>query len=253
MKIAFFDSGIGGLTVLAEAMKQLPAEEFIYFADTKNIPYGIKDNESIKNLVLDAIEFLSGKDIKALVVACNTATSVVVKSLREKYDFPIIGMEPAVKPATERNGNHKILVCATDRTLAEDKLISLIKNLKATHRVELLSLQQLVVHAEEFDFHSDVLLNYLNEKLSKYNWDDFDSIVLGCTHFIFFRALIKEILPNHIQILDGNKGTVKRLISLIQPERQKLKRGVEYFKSKSIVSPLYFDHYLRRAQELLKT
>ena len=148
MKIAFFDSGIGGLTVLQEALKILPHEQYIYFADSDNAPYGIRTSQEIRNLVFDAVEFLIKQDIKALVLACNTATSVAVKELRATYTLPIIGMEPAVKPALKAADNKKTLICATQRTLEEDKLKELIQNLNAESKVEQLSLQNLVIYAE---------------------------------------------------------------------------------------------------------
>src|SRR5947208_158274 len=99
--IAIFDSGIGGLTVLHQALKKLPTENFIYYADSKHVPYGEKSKEEVLEYVLDAAAFLVNKKIKALVLACNTATSIAAKELRNGYDFPVIGMEPAVKPAVE--------------------------------------------------------------------------------------------------------------------------------------------------------
>ena len=117
MKIGIFDSGIGGLTVLAEALKEIPKGEFIYFADTGNVPYGTKSKEEVKDLVLRAGEFLYSKKIDALVVACNTATSIGIEELRKKYNVPIIGMEPAVKLALNKEDNKKVLVMSTDLTL----------------------------------------------------------------------------------------------------------------------------------------
>ena len=250
MKIAFFDSGIGGLSVLNDAYKALPNESYIYFADTDNVPYGIKSNDDIRELVFDAVNFLAQFQLKALVLACNTATSVVIKQLREQFDFPIIGMEPAVKPATA-NTTKKVLVCATERTLQEGKLDFLINNLNASERVEKCSLQDLVLYAENFDFHSPNILVYLNEIFGKIDWDNFDSIVLGCTHFIFFKPLFEEILPSHISILDGNLGTVNRLSSLIAPNLSNdQKSPTKFYQSKREVPYIYFDHYIRYLNEI---
>ncbi len=219
MKIAFFDSGIGGLTVLHEAMQRLPHEQFIYYADTDNVPYGTKSKKEIKKLTQEAVDFLANKNIKALVVACNTATSVAIKTIRKQYDFPIIGMEPAVKPAVEyQSGNKKtkkILVCATKLTLKQKKLKDLITDLNASDRIELLSLQKLVKYAEEAEFDSIKVKRYLKRKLENYNWYAYGSIVLGCTHFIYYTDLIAALVPSHIRIIDGNTGTVKRLIKLL--------------------------------------
>lgn len=103
VRIAFFDSGIGGLTVLKQALAALPNEEYLYFADTRNVPYGLKPKDQVQSHILAAAEFLFKQDIQALVVACNTATSVAISGLRQRYAIPIIGMEPAVKPALAKN------------------------------------------------------------------------------------------------------------------------------------------------------
>jgi glutamate racemase len=253
MAIAFFDSGVGGLTVLHEAMLQLPRESFIYYADTDNVPYGTKTHIEIRKYVLSAVDFLMSKEIKALVIACNTATSVVVKELRQKYTLPIIGMEPAVKPAVELSSGRKILVCATDRTLREDKLKHLIKDLNADDMVTLLSLQDLVSFGESFDFNSSKLMAYLDDKLSSIDWSSYHSIVLGCTHFIFYKNIIRKMLPDHVQIIDGNKGTVNRLISLIDigvDASPVSSIACDYYISGREVNSIYFDHYMRFITEL---
>ena len=113
MKIAFFDSGIGGLSVLHHAMKILPHEEFIFFADEDNVPYGTKSPEEVLACVDAAFKFLVEQGVSAIVVACNTATSVAVVKMREKYSLPIIGMEPALKVALDTFPNRKVLVTAT--------------------------------------------------------------------------------------------------------------------------------------------
>jgi len=253
MAIAFFDSGVGGLTVLYAAMQRLPAHHFIYYADSDNVPYGIKTHSEITQHVLEAVEFLMSKDIEALVVACNTATSVVARELRQKYKLPIIGMEPAVKPAIEQSSGKKILVCATDRTLIEDKLMHLIKDLEADDKVTLLSLQDLVTYCENFDFYSEAMLAYLRNSFNGIDWDSYHSIVLGCTHFIFYKNIISTMIPEHVEIIDGNIGTVNRLISLLDIKDQRNKIGVtdcDYYISGRSVSPIYFDNYMRFIAEL---
>lgn len=247
MKIAFFDSGIGGLTVLNEAMKVLPHESFVYYADSDNVPYGIKSKNEVSDLVHNAVQFLAQFDLKALVVACNTATSVVINELRSKYKFPIVGMEPAVKPAAH-NFKKGILVCATDRTLKEEKLNNLITELNAEDRVEKLSLQHLVDFAENFDFFNPSLENYILNQFKSINWDNFDSLVLGCTHFLYFEDILKAVLPKHVSLINGNRGTVLRLQSLIV-ENDSLLDSNHYFVSGIEKNSLYFDHYLRFLNE----
>jgi len=239
-KLAFFDSGLGGLTVLHEALKQMPHEQYLYFADSDHAPYGIQSTAAIKTLVFDAVDFLIQQDLKALVVACNTATSVVIKELRKQYSIPIIGMEPAVKPAMELVSNKKTLLCATQKTLEENKLQLLIENLNATGKVERLSLQNLVYFAEKFDFKSAEVQAYLSHSFSKINWVAFDSIVLGCTHFVYFKSLIKQLIPTHIHILDGNKGTIKHLKNTIPLNTNKQTFPIEFFSSKKAMPQSHF-------------
>lgn len=242
-KIAFFDSGMGGLTVLHKALKILPYEEYIYFADSNNAPYGTKSTTQIKDLVFDAVDFLVQQDLKALVLACNTATSVAIKDLRQKYKLPIIGMEPAVKLAVESSENKKILVCATQKTLAENKLQTLIENLKAVDQVVQLSLQELVVFAERFDLENPAVETYLQERFDSINWVEFDSIVLGCTHFPYFKNQIKKIIPSNIRILDGNLGTVKHLQQKITPTTNTEPLPIQYYISKEATPASYFNRY----------
>ena len=242
MKIAFLDSGIGGLTVLEEVIKILPNEEYIYFADSKNAPYGTKSTKKINALVFDAVRFLAKQELKALVLACNTATSVSVKKLRKEFSFPIIGMEPAVKPAIEQ-ASKKVLICATSKTLKEKKLQKLIERLNGEEKIERLSLQNLVLFAEKFHFEKKKVNRYLNKQFDTVDWSTIDSIVLGCTHFPFFKQQIRKLIPHHVQILDGNVGTVNHLKSRIEPNPKTHPLSIEYFVSKRPEKQAYFDRY----------
>lgn len=214
MKTAFFDSGIGGLSVLHHAMKILPDEEFIFFADEDNVPYGTKTREQVLNYVDDAFKFLIAQKVDAIVVACNTATSVAVRVMREKYSLPIIGMEPALKRALDLFPQKKVLVAATEITVRGEKIKKLIERLNAKNFAELHALQKLVDFAERQEFNSAAVENYLREELKCFDFKNFSSIVLGCTHFNYFKDTFKKILPAHMKILDGNEGTVNRLIEL---------------------------------------
>lgn len=219
MRIAFFDSGIGGLTVLKQAMAALPDEEYLYYADTRHAPYGVRPKEDVRACILAAAEFLAGQRPDALVVACNTATSVAIGDLRRRYAFPIIGMEPAVKPALARTASGKVLVFATSLTLRESKLESLLNSLDGRRRVERRELDGLVSFAEAFEFDTPSVRDYLQTKLGSTDWTPYETVVLGCTHFIFYRALIQELTGRHIRVIDGNAGTVNRLVSLVGGRR----------------------------------
>lgn len=213
MQIGFFDSGVGGITVLHAALKMLPNEDYIYYADTLNVPYGPKPKDEVKKHIFNAVEFIIQQQVKAIVIACNTATSVSIEDLRSKYTIPIIGMEPAVKPAVEKNknANKRVLVTATALTLKEEKLQNLITKLDNEHIVDLLPLPGLVQFSERFEFNEQIVLPYLQEQLSKYDVSKYETIVLGCTHFSFYTDMFRKLLPSHINIIDGNIGTVNNL------------------------------------------
>ncbi len=216
MRIAFFDSGIGGLTVLNEARRFLPMDEYIYYADSQNVPYGTKTKEEVISHVLKAADFLARMNIDALVVACNTASAVAIEDLRARFPFPVIGMEPAIKPAIYQNTGKKILVLATTLTLHEKKLNALLAELDKTEKTEKMAFDPLVVFAESCEFNSPRVRDYLHEKLAAVSADTFETVVLGCTHFVFFRHLIANILGPEIRIIDGNQGTAQHLANILK-------------------------------------
>ncbi|NBI05854.1 glutamate racemase [Senegalia massiliensis] len=215
MKIGIFDSGVGGITVLKEALTQLSGQEYIYYADKLNVPYGTKPKEEVKKYIFDVVEFLSTKNIDALIIACNTATSIAVKDLRDKYNFPIIGMEPAVKPAVENSEDKKVIVTATSLTLKEKKFNDLVTRLNSRDIVDSLPLPKLVEYAENFIFEEDVIISYLRKEFEKFNLDEYGTVVLGCTHFPYYKEFFKKVLPNTIDIIDGNYGTINHLKNLL--------------------------------------
>ncbi|MCM1565566.1 MAG: glutamate racemase [Dehalobacter sp.] len=215
MRIGFFDSGVGGITVLHEAIKQLPREDFIYYADIDHVPYGTKSKEEVLKLVLDAVDFMAAEGIKILVVACNTATSIAINELRQRYDFPILGMEPAVKPAVENNGSKRILVMATPLTLREEKYQNLVTRLDQDHLVDGKAFPELVEYAENFYFDKDEILKYLNRKLGTHNLTEYGTVVLGCTHFPYFKRVLQELFPADTHIIDGSTGTVNYLKKIL--------------------------------------
>lgn len=218
MRIVFFDSGVGGLTVLREACRKLPAESYLYYADMLNVPYGVHTKEEVYGYVAGCIDdMLRSESVRAIVVACNTATSAAVDDLRKRYRFPIIGMEPAVKPALEhvKESGKRVLVTATPLTLKEEKFRRLVGRLNAPDSVDSLGLPELVRMAENGVFEGPEVDDYLREQFSRFDLDQYGAIVLGCTHFIFFREAIRAGLPPHIRLLDGNAGTVNQLIRVL--------------------------------------
>ena len=242
MKIAFFDSGMGGLTVLKTAIKRIPDHHYVYFADCKNAPYGNKSKEEIKQITFQAVEFLTTLNIDILVIACNTATSAAVTDLRKKYSFPIIGMEPAIKPAVEKKNNKRILVFATELTLKEEKFKKLVERVDKENSVDYLPLQELVGMAEKFEFEDQKVIDYLQKKLSEVNLSSYETVVLGCTHFPYFKKHFRQLLPKHIKIIDGNEGTINRLMQFVTSENET--QQLEYYISTVKSNSETFEKYL---------
>lgn len=245
--IGIFDSGVGGLTVLREARKRMPDHSFLYFADRANAPYGEGTKAKTRQLTLDAVAFLEPIGLSGLVLACNTATSAAVKELRNRYDFPIIGMEPAVKPAVA-HGEGKVLVLATPLTLREEKFKKLVQQVDKQGKVDGVGMPELVHLAEKGVFNGEEVENYLNLQLREVCWDDYSAVVLGCTHFIYFREVLKTFLPDHIAIIDGNAGTVRRLMDQMGDPSVTAKED-QFYDSKRKVSHTYFEKWLAYLNE----
>ncbi|MDP4092041.1 MAG: glutamate racemase [Bacillota bacterium] len=218
MKIGFFDSGIGGITVLYDTLKVLPDEDYIYYADTLNVPYGPKPKDEVKKYIFSAIDFIMEQGVKAIVIACNTATTVAIEELRTKYSIPIIGMEPAVKPAVEinRDIDKRVLVTATALTLKEEKLHNLIAKLDSEHVIDFLPLPGLVQFAEKLEFDEKIVLPYLKEQFFDYDLNNYGTVVLGCTHFSYFKDMFRKLFPSDVSIIDGNIGTAKNLKRILK-------------------------------------
>ncbi len=242
--IGFFDSGIGGLSVLHEALKLLPREHYIYFSDGDNAPYGVRTKENVRELVFAAIDFVAKRGVKAIVVACNTATSVAIEDLRMRYEFPIIGMEPAVKPAVEAGHRKRVLVFATELTLKEEKFRNLVARVDTEQLVDYLPLQELVLLAEHFDFDEKKVMPYLQNKLRDIDFSKYGAVVLGCTHFLFFKNFMEQVVPPEVKIIDGNLGTVKNLIKQLGDNLNEGPGHVDFFLSGKAMPPAHFERYL---------
>ena len=226
LPIGVFDSGIGGISVLAEIIKILPYEEFIYFADTLHAPYGDKSEDVVRAFSIKAAEFLSSIGIKCLVVACNTATGAAINEIRKMCTFPVVGMEPAVKPAMELDLKGKILVMATLLTLKSKKFNELIRHYK--HRSEIVPLPcpGLVEIIEQGHTHGREIEEYLSRLFSSVNKEDISSIVLGCTHYVLIKEEIVKVMGMEISIIDGNYGTARHTMTVLQKE-QLLNNAIE--------------------------
>ncbi len=214
--IGVFDSGMGGVTVLADLAESLPYENFIFYGDSINAPYGIKDQNDIIDLTDEAVKGLIDRGAKVVVIACNTATSASINYLRDKYSVPIIGMEPAIKPAMKENNGGHIFVMATPMTLKLDKFNSLINRLKGKGKVIKISSPRLVTLVENGVINGDEIEDYIKEIFLEYDIKKMESIVLGCTHFLYLKRVLLNIFGENIKIYDGNMGTVRRVKQILE-------------------------------------
>ena len=237
MKVGIFDSGMGGLSVLHRAMQTMPGIDYVYYADKKNVPYGEKTVEQVKCFVDEIIKFLVEKGVDAIVIACNTATSVATKEYRSEFSVPIIGMEPAVKRAVEEFSDvpGRVLVAATPITIAGDKLLQLVDRVDDERAVDLIAWPQLVRFAEAGEFESEAVVESLKKSLKDYPVNEYKAVVMGCTHFNYFKENYKEIFPQTTKYVDGVDGTLRQLVRKLPKElSEEEKNGqgmVEYYFS----------------------
>lgn len=210
--IGFFDSGVGGLSVMKEAIKIMPNENYIYFGDSKNAPYGVKTVEEVRDLTFKAVDLLLNRGVKGIAIACNTATSAAVADLRKIYpDLPLVGIEPALKPAVELNKDGNILIMATSMTLKEEKFNKLMNRYKDRASIIPVPCPGLVEFIESGKLEGEDLEEYLLEKINTYNNGKIASIVLGCTHYPFIRNTLIKLIGRDVTIIDGGLGTAREL------------------------------------------
>ena len=206
--IAVFDSGVGGISVLRHLVRLMPQERFLYFGDSANAPYGTRTKEEVRALTFAAAEKLLARNIKALVVACNTATSAAINDLREAWpQLIIIGIEPALKLAADNFPGGKLAVMATPMTLREEKFAALMERFRETceiYRIPAPGLVELIETGRADAPEADELLKQLFAPFPKP-----DALVLGCTHYPFAARAISRVLGPDTALLDGGDGTAR--------------------------------------------
>jgi len=214
--VGFLDSGLGGISVLGEALRMLPQENYLYFGDTKHIPYGDKPPEVVFQYTRDAVCRLVQLGCKAIVIACNTATSVAAGQLRQELSLPIIGMEPALKPASLLEGDGKVLVMATQVTLALPKFQLLME--RFGHDAIPLPCPGLMECVEAGHLSGEPVEKVLHQLLEPVRGEKIKAVVLGCTHYPFLKKTIAGFFPPSVALVDGNAGTVRQLGRRLQEE-----------------------------------
>ena len=236
LAIGVFDSGMGGLTVLRALEEKLPNESFVYLGDTARLPYGTKSVKTVQQYALQMGRILVERRIKALVIACNTATTAALSHLQSTLvDLPILGViTPGAKAAIAATVNQRIAVLATETTIASNAYQNLILKTLPNSEISARACSLLVALAEE----GMVDNNLAREALSYYltNITDEDTILLGCTHFPVFKPLLSEMLPQHVKIVDSALATADALYELLKTENLLVNAGNQTPETKYLVT-----------------
>ena len=228
--IGVFDSGVGGLSILDEALRQLPQHDYIYLADSANAPYGERSSEWIAARSLTLCRYLLNKGCDAIVVACNTATAEAIAQIRNELAIPVIGVEPGIKPAAMQSQNGIVGVLATEATLKSDKFNALLATLPSNCQFIKQAGAGLVPLIEAGDANSEETLELLAQHLEAIQDAGADTLVLGCTHYPFLRKSIRKLLGESITLIDTSEAVIRQLkrqlearsMTQANPEGQKL-------------------------------
>ena len=206
--IGVLDSGMGGLSVLHALRRAMPHERFVYFGDNANAPYGPRPPEEIRALTLNTAQALLKRGVKALVIACNTANSAAGDMLKQRLPIPVVGVEPDLADARERAGNKRVIVFATQGTLA----MPLYRDMRERLCPEAVSIPapELVMMVERGVLSGEGPEAFFREKLRPWPADELGAVVLGCTHFIFLRPVLSSIIPG-VPVFDGVEPVIEDL------------------------------------------
>ena len=211
LPIGVFDSGMGGLTVLRALKNQLPQESFIYLGDTARLPYGTKSPETVKQYAVQMAKILMERHIKALVIACNTATTAALPHLEVMFpEIPVIGVvRPGAKAVIAATKTERIMIFATETAIASQVYQQLILEQLPKALIQSRPCSLLVALAEEGMTDNSIATEALRHYLSEFS--DQDTLLLGCTHFPVFKPLLQRLLPQHVTIVDSAEATAKAL------------------------------------------
>jgi glutamate racemase len=216
--IGVFDSGAGGLTILSALRRELPHENYVYFGDTANCPYGVRSDTEIIELTSRACQFLLEQGVKLIVIGCNTASQAALTSLRAAFSVPFIGVVPAVKPAARATRKGRVGVAATNQAAKAIYLRQLIDEFAGGIEVFAVGCPELVTLVERGEFDGPAVEETVKHALDPLLVEDVDVIVLGCTHFPALKPVIERIAGRNVQILDSGAAIARRLHSILDTE-----------------------------------
>lgn len=245
--IGVFDSGVGGLSVLREIIRQLPNEEILYLADQAHVPYGQRPLEEVRDYAHGITEYLLSKGAKIIVVACNTASAAALNSLRQSYpDFPFVGMEPAVKPAAETTKTGAVGVLATPATFQGALYASVIERFAQGVTIYQHTCPGLVQQIEQGDFNGIISRKILEHALLPMLAKNIDTVVLGCTHYPFVIPLIQEIVGDKARVIDPAPAVARQTYRVLA-QRNLLNRSTKIGELKFATSgdPAALEHFLK--------
>ncbi|CAD5371990.1 Glutamate racemase [Rubrivivax sp. A210] len=233
--IGIFDSGVGGLSVLAALREAMPAEDFVYVADSGNAPYGDQEPEFIEARAFAVFEFLLKMGARAVVIACNTATAVAVHRLRAAFAVPIVAMEPAIKPAVAMSRSRVVGVLATSRTLESPAVAQLCRVYGAGARILLQPCPGLVERIEAGDLEGESTRSLLRRYITPLLAEGADTLVLGCTHYPFLTPQIRAIAGPEVQVIEPSAAVARQLKRLMAENSDAAESGargrVQFFTS----------------------
>jgi len=247
--IGVFDSGVGGLSILDEALQQLPHHNYIYFADSANAPYGDKPPQWIAERSLQICRYLVEQDCSAIVVACNTATAEAIATIRSTLDIPIIGVEPGIKPAAMQSQNGIVGVLATEATLNSDKFNALLATLPEHCQFIKQAGAGLVPLIEAGLIETPEMQALLRSHLKPIQDQGADTLVLGCTHYPFLKKMIRAVVGDSMTLIDTSDAVVRQLLR--QMHQQGLIVSSKHSPKLSLLSTANADTLEAMAERLL--
>jgi glutamate racemase len=250
--IGVIDSGVGGLTVAKEIMRQLPKEQIMYIGDTARCPYGPRPSEEVKAFTWEMTNYLVERNIKMLVIACNTATAVVLEEIQQQLDIPVLGViQPGSRAALKVTKNHKIGVIGTNGTVKSQAYTHALKALHNRVEVDNLACPLFVPLVESGNYESDEALQIVKETLKPLTNTDIDTLILGCTHYPLLRPVIQQVIGSGVQLISSGEETAIEVSAILSysnllassgelPEHQFFTTGsVELFQS---IASKWFEH-----------
>ena len=215
--IGVFDSGVGGLTVAREIMRQIPNERIVYFGDTARVPYGSKSKDNIIKFSRQIIRFLQTENVKAIVIACNTASALALDEMQQEFDLPILGVvKPGAKVAVETTANKRIGLIGTEANIRSGVYTRYIKSLDDEAKVFEKACPLFVPLVEEGWLHDDITLQVASRYLEELKEKDIDTLIMGCTHYPLIRSTIRKVMGNKVNLVNPAYETAIELKNLLE-------------------------------------